>query len=121
MKRDIIKEKSLSFSLRAIELCQTMLAHDDYQLTNRLLDHVTQMRTTLQEANASIGKRDSERKWSAASRKTAKTSRWIHQVAGQMDGAAHSLMTRADELHLMLKEYRKTMETSNKEPKYSFV
>ena len=77
MKENIILEKSLNFSLMAIDYYKLMLTQHEYVLSKQFVRSATSIGANVNEATAAQSKKDFISKMSIASKEARETKYWL--------------------------------------------
>ena len=80
MKYNLIKEKSFSFSLQAIELYKLLKKNHEFTLANQFFKSSTSIGANIYEATAGISYRDFTAKMSIASKEARETLYWLDLI-----------------------------------------
>ncbi|MBX9851402.1 MAG: four helix bundle protein [Cytophagaceae bacterium] len=76
-RKNIIVEKTFSFSLKCIELYKFLINNKEYTLSKQLLRSATSIGANVEEALAAQSKKDFISKMSIASKEARETKYWI--------------------------------------------
>ena len=80
MKENLIKSKSFSFALNAVDLYKLLLSENEYVLSKQFLRSATSIGTNVEEALAGYSKKDFAAKMSIASKEARETLYWIKLI-----------------------------------------
>lgn len=73
----MIKEKSFEFALKIIELYKVLTKSNEYVISKQLLRSGTSIGANVEEAGASVSKKDFVNKMSIASKEARETKYWL--------------------------------------------
>ncbi|MFN8437892.1 MAG: four helix bundle protein [Cytophagales bacterium] len=73
----MIKDKSFEFALKIIELYKCLVKSNEYVISKQILRSGTSIGANVEEASASVSKRDFIHKMSIASKEARETKYWL--------------------------------------------
>ncbi len=80
MKESLVKNKSLEFAFKVIDLYKVMLTEKEYVLSKQLLRSGTSIGANISEALAGQSKRDFIHKMSIASKEARESAYWLELI-----------------------------------------
>ena len=78
MKKNIIKEKSFSFSLQIISVYKNLIQEKEFILSKQLLRSATSIEANIEEAIAGSSGKDFKNKMSIALKEARETNYWLN-------------------------------------------
>ena len=77
MKENLVLDKSFNFSLSIIELYKELVKVNEYVISKQVLRSATSIGANIQEAQASVSKKDFVNKMAIASKEARETKYWL--------------------------------------------
>lgn len=110
-KENAIREKSYSFSLRIIKLCQWLVKNKHFELSGQVLRSGTSIGANAEEALAGHSRRDFLHKMAIASKEARETHYWLRLLRDSellTSCQSQSLIEESEELIKILTSIVKT-------------
>jgi four helix bundle protein len=117
MRNSLIKEKSYTFALHAIQIYKELIAKNEYVLSKQLLKAGTSIGANIEEALAGQSRADFLAKMSIASKEARETHYWLRLLRDSriLDAPVlEPLLSQAEEIGKMLTAIVKTTSSSRK-------
>ena len=77
MAESIIQKKSFAFALEIVELYRSIIAHHEYVISKQLLRSGTSIGANVEEASASISRKEFRAKMAIALKEARETKYWL--------------------------------------------
>ena len=77
MKKNVIKEKSFSYAMHAIDLYKVLTVNKEYIISKQFLKSATSIGANVTEASAAYSKKDFASKMSIASKEARESLYWL--------------------------------------------
>jgi four helix bundle protein len=115
--QNIIKERSYSFALRIIKLCQWLKQNKHFEISQQLLRSGTSIGANVEEALAAHSRRDFVHKMAIASKEARETNYWLRLLTDAeiiVQSQSQPIIEESDALIKILTSIVKTTQTTDK-------